>query len=260
MEWTRQIDATTAQVWDAIATGNGISSWFVPAEVDPGVGGYVVMHLGPEMDSTGRITAWRPPERLVYEERLGVEESGRPKLVFTEFIVGPSEDGRTTLTLVSGGDVTNEDLDELFESMEGAWDSFLDNLAIYVEGHAGEACGSVMIDATPDRSIEDALRAMLEKLGLESSAPGDRADLDPGAGGTASGAIARRNEHELAIRMELPLPGIIEFSAFTWGGDTHVRVHSRHFGEGAVEAATAASGAWSGWLADLFPEAEVSGM
>ncbi|HTU13624.1 MAG TPA: SRPBCC domain-containing protein [Solirubrobacterales bacterium] len=260
MEWTRRVEASPAEVWDAIATGNGISSWFVPAKVDPGVGGEIRMQLGPGMESPARITEWHPPERLVYEEDLVEEGAAEPQPLFTEFIVESGDDGTTTLRLICHGDAEGEGMDELFESMDEGWGSFLDNLAIYLSGYAGEICGSMMVDATPDLGPEDAFEATLAKLGLSDAAPGDPAALDPGAGGSMSGEVVRRKARDLAIKAEIPVPGIIEFGAFAWGDETHVRIHVRQYGEGAAEAAAAASGAWLGWLSDLFPEDEVASL
>jgi uncharacterized protein YndB with AHSA1/START domain len=53
-----EVPGTPEEVWQAIATGPGISSWFVPSEVDGRVGGTAVSHFGPgnSMDSAGTIT------------------------------------------------------------------------------------------------------------------------------------------------------------------------------------------------------------
>ena len=52
-----EVPGTPEQVWQAIATGPGISSWFVPSEVDERVGGKAVSTFGPGMESAGTITA-----------------------------------------------------------------------------------------------------------------------------------------------------------------------------------------------------------
>jgi uncharacterized protein YndB with AHSA1/START domain len=64
-----EVPGTPEQVWQAIATGPGISSWFAPAEVEEREGGAVAFHLGPGMDSAGIVTGWEPPRRFAYEER-----------------------------------------------------------------------------------------------------------------------------------------------------------------------------------------------
>ena len=70
-----EVPGTPEQVWEAIATGPGISTWFVPAEVAEREGGEIVLHdLAPGLDDSGRITVWDPPRRLVYESS-GEEET-----------------------------------------------------------------------------------------------------------------------------------------------------------------------------------------
>jgi Uncharacterized conserved protein len=56
------LDATPEQVWEAIATGPGITAWFMPHEVEPGVGGVVRLRLG-EYAQESTITTWEPPHR-----------------------------------------------------------------------------------------------------------------------------------------------------------------------------------------------------
>src|SRR3712207_7585820 len=46
-----EVPGTPEEVWQAIATGPGISTWFVPTEVEERVGGTVTANFGPGMDS-----------------------------------------------------------------------------------------------------------------------------------------------------------------------------------------------------------------
>jgi len=55
-----ELPGTAEQVWQAIATGPGVSAWFVPTEIEPGADGKpgrIVFHMGPGMDSVASITA-----------------------------------------------------------------------------------------------------------------------------------------------------------------------------------------------------------
>ena len=51
------VPGTPDQVWQAISTGEGVSAWMTPSEIDPRAGGSVVFHMGPDDKSEGRITA-----------------------------------------------------------------------------------------------------------------------------------------------------------------------------------------------------------
>ena len=60
-----EVPGTPEQVWEAIATGAGVSSWFVPTEMEGRVGGIMTCHFAPGMDSKATITSckavWRLP-------------------------------------------------------------------------------------------------------------------------------------------------------------------------------------------------------
>src|SRR5436309_14750204 len=58
-----EVPGTPDEVWQAIATGPGISSWCVPAEIEERDGKPVAMKLnfGPGMESRSALTAWDPP-------------------------------------------------------------------------------------------------------------------------------------------------------------------------------------------------------
>src|SRR5688572_18576331 len=80
-----EVPGTPEEVWRAIATGPGISSWFVPTRVEERVGGEIMANFGPNMDSLAKITAWDPPRRLVADNA----EDGGPgsPTVATEWTV-----------------------------------------------------------------------------------------------------------------------------------------------------------------------------
>src|SRR5207247_1696958 len=58
-----EVPGTPEEVWQAIATGPGISSWFVPTEFEERDGKPVAVKLnfGPGMESRSVVTAWDPP-------------------------------------------------------------------------------------------------------------------------------------------------------------------------------------------------------
>ena len=67
MELTYEVPASPEQVWDAIATADGIAAWMVPTRLDPRIGGEVSFDLG-DFWSTGVVTDYTPNERFAYEE------------------------------------------------------------------------------------------------------------------------------------------------------------------------------------------------
>ena len=73
MERTYRVVATPEQVWEAIATAEGISSWMAPTKLDPRIGGEVSFDLG-GLTSTGVVTDYTPPVRFAYQEPWPIAE------------------------------------------------------------------------------------------------------------------------------------------------------------------------------------------
>ena len=71
-------EGTPEEVWQAIATGPGISSWYVPHTVEEREGGAATASFGPgpEMTVPGRVAAWEPPRRIVFDGGEGVGGAG----------------------------------------------------------------------------------------------------------------------------------------------------------------------------------------
>ena len=66
-----EVPGTPEEVWRAIATGPGISSWFVPTRSDERQGGQMVCTFGPGMDCPATITSWDAPKRFAAEATMG---------------------------------------------------------------------------------------------------------------------------------------------------------------------------------------------
>src|SRR5437868_1618542 len=96
-----EVPGTPEEVWQAIATGPGISSWFVPAEFEEEGGKPVAVELdfGPAMESRSVVTAWNPPRMFVREGAGWVP--GSPPIA-TEFSVEARAGGVCVVRVVEG--------------------------------------------------------------------------------------------------------------------------------------------------------------
>jgi len=137
MERTHEVTATPEQVWDAIATADGISAWMVPTRLDPQIGGEVSFDLG-EFRSTGVVTDYTPNHRFAYEEPWPIADHDLSSVtpIATEFLIESASGGSCVIRVVtsaygSGADWEKEYFDEMIEG----WVEMLDNLA----AHLGEA-------------------------------------------------------------------------------------------------------------------------
>lgn len=155
MERTYRVPAAPEEVWEAIATAEGISSWMAPARLDPRVGGAVSFDFG-DLTSTGVVTDYRPPVRFAYEEPWPIaerpedldpgmarwfeangvplstvyEDLPRMSRVATEFLVESESGGSCVIRVVtsaygSGADWENE----FFAEMAAGFVPMLDRLA-----------------------------------------------------------------------------------------------------------------------------------
>ena len=82
------VPGTPEEVWATVATGPGITSWFVPATVEEREGGAITMHFGEGMDETGTVTGWEPPRRFAYATGAGTERA-----LEYEWLIEPGEAG-----------------------------------------------------------------------------------------------------------------------------------------------------------------------
>jgi uncharacterized protein YndB with AHSA1/START domain len=120
------VPGTPEQVWNAIATGQGITAWFVPTKVEERVGGTVELDFGPGMGTaTGQVTVWEPPTRFV---RQGSGGSGG--LLAYELQVEARGTGTCLVRLVTSGFLTEAEWQAEYDSTSEGWKLFLNNLRL----------------------------------------------------------------------------------------------------------------------------------
>jgi uncharacterized protein YndB with AHSA1/START domain len=151
MERTLAVAATPQQVWDAIATADGISAWMVPTRLDPQIGGEVTFDHG-GFRSTGVVTDNTPHQRFAYEEPWPMTEAMRDWVtnaashgpitdddlslvspIATEFLIEAASGGSCVVRVVSSAYGRGADWEkEFFDEMAAGWGAMLDNLAAHL--------------------------------------------------------------------------------------------------------------------------------
>src|SRR5262249_39507806 len=108
-----EVPGTPEEVWRAIATGPGISSWFVPTRSEERAGGEVVSNFGPGMDSPSTIILWEAPKRFVAEGSMG----GSPT-VATEWTVEARAGGKCVVRVVHSLFASTDDWGNQLDGLE----------------------------------------------------------------------------------------------------------------------------------------------
>ncbi len=241
------IDApgTPETVWRAIATAPGISSWYVPHQVEERAGGVAVASFGegPEMAITGRVAVWEPPHRIVFDKG-----DGEPGLWF-EWTASALDDERCEVRLRNGGFGTGADQDAQYEAMTEGWQLFLANLRLHLTHFAGQAATASLPMAMWPTSTDAAWATLTAGLGVAPTpSVGDPVALDAGDGLRLAGTVADVAPHRLAVLVDEPVPGTAFVAAEEGGEVAMVSVWAYLYGpEGAV-AVERDRPCWQAWL------------
>ena len=248
-----ELPGTVEQVWRAIATGPGISAWFVPSTVEERPGGVVSFELGPDMVSTGEVTAFEAPRRFAYVEPGW---SGEAPPLGTEFIIEALSGSTCRLRLVHSLFTDADDWDKELGSMETGWPPFFGVLAIYLKHFADQPAGSIRPGGHFAGTETEAWARLTAKLGLAGAAPGERRAAPADGAPPLAGTVTRVDEgahHEVTLLLDSPAPGVALIGTYQWGGAVKTAVSLFFYGlDGAAEAARQQP-VWEAWMAEHFP-------
>lgn len=124
-----EVPGDPEKVWQAIATGPGVSAWFVPTEIEEREGGAIVSHFGPGMESRATATAWEPPHRFAAES-LDLGPKAPP--LATEWTVEALSGGSCRVRVVHSLVASSADWDDQLTSIESGWPKFFRELRSYL--------------------------------------------------------------------------------------------------------------------------------
>jgi uncharacterized protein YndB with AHSA1/START domain len=256
-----EVTASPEEVWDAIATGPGISSWLHPTRVDEHVGGAFGFDMGGSAEDAhaapqGTVTGYDAPTRFATEAPWST--AGETTTLATEWLVAARDEGSCTVRMVMSGfgpgDAWDDEIDALREGMAVA----LETLRLYLTHFAGRR--PAVVDAGVRRGGPQpaAWTELLDATGLAGTHRGDRVVLDgtPELAGTVEVLSPGRHRSDVVLLADAPAPGIADLC--TAGADAHATVHLTFFDAPGTDAATVADRErprWQAWFAGL-PTAE----
>jgi uncharacterized protein YndB with AHSA1/START domain len=241
-----EVTGTPEEVWEAVATGPGISSWYVPTTVEEKLGGATTSSFGPtdEMQVAGRVTAWDPPRRIVFEGD-GVEGG----LAF-EWLVEARDGGTCVVRLVNSGFGQGSEWDGEYDGMTEGWKLFMHNLQLHRSHFAGRHARAALPLATWAGPAATAWTRLTGDLGVPPSpSPGDRIAVTAGDAPDLAGTVERANPTMLSLLLDTPAPGT-GFLAVEGGGGKQVMVSVwlYLYGDDRDEIAVRDEARWLDWL------------
>jgi len=248
-----EVPGTPEEVWQAVATGPGISSWFVPTDLQEREGGAIAFHLGPGMDSSATVTGWRPPREFAYEER---DWSVNAPPLASEWFVETCAGRTCVVRLVHSLFASSEEWDDQLESFESGWPGFFRVLQLYLTHFRGQGCAPFRVMVNAAAPEPKAWENLIDSLGLASAAVGQRRSGLAGAppfAGTVERIGDEKHAHELVLRLDEPAPGVAVLGAYTWGGQILVSSSIYLYGAGAATSAQHEEFLWRAWMQERFP-------
>ncbi|WP_225769510.1 SRPBCC domain-containing protein [Inquilinus sp. Marseille-Q2685] len=249
-----EVPGTPEEVWQAIATGPGITSWFVPTEVEERVGGAVTANFGPGMDSLATITAWDPPHRFAADSRDGMGPGG--PTIATEWSVEAKAGGTCIVRVVHAWFADGDDWDAQFEGHEHGWRSFFRILRLYLAHFRGQHGANLqLMGVGSEPTASEAWVALTGRLGIAGAGPGRRVQSAAGAPALAGQveSIGPDEHPELLLRLDAPAPGIAHLFALPMAGQVFLPVRLYLFGNQPAAVAAREGPAWQAWMARHFP-------
>jgi hypothetical protein len=156
-----ELEATPEQVWEAIATGQGIASWFMALPVEPGPDG---------TSPLGAADVWDPPNRFLVRTPDGQA---------FEYLIEARAGGSSVLRFVHSG-FHGDDWESEYEATNRGWDMYMHTLAQYLKYFPGRFATYISAEGPPSSARPEAWDVLLRALGMPGRlAAGDKVRLTP---------------------------------------------------------------------------------
>jgi uncharacterized protein YndB with AHSA1/START domain len=248
-----ELPGTPEEVWQAIATGPGISSWFVPTEFEErdGKPGAVKLNFGPGMEIRSEVTAWDPP-RLFATKADGFVPGSPP--IANEWTVEARGGGVCILRIVQSLFASTDDWDNQLESAKGGLASFLSILRIYLTHFRGQRSAMMKWMAPAAGTEAEAWEALTAALGLKGLSVGQRCTAPAGVP-ALSGVVeyVTQSPNDALLRLDKPGPGVAALGTFSMGGPVMVALNFYLYGDPAAGTVARETPLWEAWIRERFP-------
>jgi uncharacterized protein YndB with AHSA1/START domain len=248
-----EVPGTPEEVWQAIATGPGISSWFVPTEFEERDGKpvAVTLNFGPAMESRSVVTAWDPPRKFAVQ---GEGWGGSPPIA-DEWSVEARGGGVCVVRVVHSLFASTDDWDNQLESTESGWPGYFRILRIYLTHFRGQRSANMQWIAPAAGTVSEAWETLTAALGLKSVSAGQSWTAPAGVP-ALGGVVEHISQSPLTtlVRLDKPGPGVAAFGAVNFGGSM-VTLSFYLYGDQAAGTVARETPLWQAWIEERFPMA-----
>lgn len=250
-----EVNGTPEQVWDAIATGPGVSAWFVPTTVEEKVGGAVLASFGPGMDSVSTITEWDPPAKFVADSRDDMGPEG--PTIATEWTVEAKSGDMCVVRVVHRWFADSDKWDKQIEGYEGGWPGFFRILRMYLTYYPGQKSKAFQLTGFAAVPKGEAWKSLADKLGLPAASKvGDKVASSHGTlpmEGTAENVGEGDHSELLLLKVNKPFTGVAHLFAMPMGGQVVLSLSFYLFGDDAEAKVAEEQPKWAAFINENFP-------
>jgi uncharacterized protein YndB with AHSA1/START domain len=248
-----EVPGKPEEVWEAIATGPGISAWFVPTRSEEREGGQVVSNFGPGMDCPATITTWQPPKCFAAESEMG--PPGSPKMA-TEWSVEARAGGMCVVRVVHNLFASTDDWDNQLDGLEQGWPTYFRILRMYLADFKGMQSSAMQFVAFSTDSESKTWEKLGGALGLLKVAQGQKwsaPDGFPRMTGVVDSLGKGMHSNTVLLRLDPPAPGSAYIGAISCGGMVQVYMAVYLYGANAKAAVERDEPIWQRWMGEQFP-------
>ena len=248
-----EVPGTPEQVWRAIATTEGLTTWYLPSTVEEREGGAFTSDMGPWGKNSGVVTAYDAPHRFAFAETGWHPDPEAPAWA-TEILVEARDGGTCVVRLVSGFLENGEAWEDMMGGAAEGFTQALENLRLYLTHFAGLPGCQLTAAAVARGEVEEVRARLLAHVGLAGAVEGATVTL---TGSTELvGLVETVEPSGVLVRVQEPVQGL--WHARVWPGapgDVVMAIRAILYGENAAEVAPRDERAWQAWLYETFPDA-----
>ena len=253
-----EVPGTPEEVWKAIATGPGMSCWFMPVgtnedETERRVGGAITMGAGDEKQKVGEFTAWDPPRRFVAEGKSWGPDA---PTVAHEWIVEARSGGTCLVRVVSSCFADTGDWDNQLTDLESGWPRFLGILQLYMTHFRGQPCSAIHLMAPTTMSQAQVWETLVDALGLDGAKKGSPWKTSIRDVAQLCGTVDRITETpapSAILRLDEPVRGTVSPLAFTMGNQAMMVLGLYLYGDTAADFVAREEARFQSWMKETFP-------